>query len=81
MTNVLSVRLPSGKMARLDQRAASSGLDRSEFVRRLIEQALEEPVAKNKGRRFASMDLCGHYSIGGGSDNAAVRAALAKRAK
>lgn len=79
MTNVLSVRLPSAKMARLDQRAARNGVDRSEFVRRLIEEELERPVPKSKHRKFASMDLCGRYSIGSESDNAAVRAALAKR--
>jgi hypothetical protein len=78
MTTVLSIRLPSAKIAELDRRAVSSGMDRSEYVRYLIEEALE--TKPNGGRRkFASLDLRGRYGIGAGSNNAAVRAALAAR--
>jgi hypothetical protein len=81
MTTVLSVRLALKKMVELDRRASSSGMERSEYVRNLIEQALEAKPAAGS-RRFSSMDLCGRYAIGAGSDNTAVRAALAgKRRK
>ena len=65
-------------MVELDRRASGSGMDRSEYVRNLIEQALEAKPAAER-RRFSSMDLCGRYAIGAGSDNAAVRAALADK--
>ncbi len=78
MTTVLSVRLPSKKMAELERRASSNGMDRSEYVRNLIERALDAKSATGR-RRFSSMDLLGRYAIGAGSDNAAVRAALAAK--
>jgi metal-responsive CopG/Arc/MetJ family transcriptional regulator len=78
MTTVLSIRLPSAKIAELDRRAVNNGMDRSEYVRQLIEQALETKTPSSR-RKFASMDLRGRYAIRAGSDNAAVRAALAAR--
>jgi hypothetical protein len=78
MPNVLTVRLPSALLAKVDRKAAALGRARAEHVR----QVLEEDVAAGvpKPRRFACLSLKGRYALGGGSDNAAVRRALAQRA-
>jgi metal-responsive CopG/Arc/MetJ family transcriptional regulator len=78
MANVLSVRLPGSLLAKVDRKAASLGRRRAEHVR----QVLEADVASNpvKRKRFASLSLKGRYALGHGSDNAAVRQALARRA-
>jgi metal-responsive CopG/Arc/MetJ family transcriptional regulator len=78
MTNVMTIRLPGSLLAGVDRKAAALGRSRTEHVRQL----LEADVAKVEGKRkrFASLHLKGIYAIGRGSDNAAVRRAMAKRA-
>lgn len=74
MTEVVSLRMPSEKVAAVDRRAADSGLDRSKYLLRRVEQDLARPAPKSK-RRFASAHLLGKYRSAG-SSNAAVRAAM-----
>jgi len=78
MSNILTLRLKNTLLARVDRKAASLGRSRAEHVR----QVLEADVAtiESKPKRFASLSLRGRYAIGRGSDNAAVRTALARRA-
>ena len=78
MPNVLTVRLPGSLLAKVDRKAAALGRGRAEHVR----QVLEEDVASGQPtpKRFASLYLKGRYALGRGSDNAAVRQALARRA-
>jgi hypothetical protein len=78
MPNVLTVRLPSSLLAKVDKKAASLGRARAEHVREL----LEEDVARGAPRpaRFASLSLKGRHALGRGSDNAAVRRTLRRRA-
>jgi hypothetical protein len=77
MAIVLTVRVPSALLAKVDRKAAALGRDRATHVRELLKQdvATEPPHPK----RFASLSLKGKYAIACGSDNAAVRAALAAR--
>ncbi len=79
MTEVLTVRLPAGALSQVDRRAAQQGRPRSEYIRQLIE-ADAAKAGKTKPGRFASLSLKGRHNIGRGSDNASVRAALARRA-
>jgi len=74
MTEVVSLRMPSGKVAAIDRRAADSGLDRSKYLLRLVEQDLARPMPKSR-RRFASVHLLGKFRSHG-SSNAAIRAAM-----
>lgn len=78
MTEILTVRLDGRLLAKVDQRAAQQGRPRSEYIRRLIEEDALRPAKKT--RRFASLHLKGRHAVGGGSDNASVRTALARRA-
>lgn len=77
MTEVISVRMPSGTVAAIDRRAADSGLDRSKYLLRLVEQDLARPTVKSR-RRFASAHLLGKFRSSG-SSNAAIRAAMKAR--
>jgi Ribbon-helix-helix protein, copG family len=79
MTKVLTVRVPSGLLAKIDQRAAHEGRGRSEYVRRLIENHAQTDQLRKK-TRFACLHLKGRYPVGRGSDNAAIRAAFKRRA-
>jgi hypothetical protein len=73
MANILPLRLPPAKLARVDRRAAELGRDRSGYVRALIDRDLDQP-AKQAGHKFASEDLIGAFNTGqGGADNATVR--------
>ena len=74
MTHVVSLRMPVKKVAALDRRAADSGLDRTRYLLRLVDQDLSQPAPKSR-RRFASAHLLGKFRSQG-STNAAVRAAL-----
>ena len=74
MTHVVSVRMPSDKVAAMDRRATESGLDRTAYLLRLVDQDLARPARKPK-RRFRSLHLLGRYRSRG-STNAQVRAAL-----
>ncbi|HZR20964.1 MAG TPA: ribbon-helix-helix protein, CopG family [Verrucomicrobiae bacterium] len=71
---VLTVRLPPSLLSRLDRKAAALGRARAEHVRQVLENDLAAPAPKSK--RFASLSLKGRYTVGRGSDNAAVRKAL-----
>ncbi len=78
MANILTIRVPSSLLAKVDRKAAALGRARAEHVR----QVLAEDVASGEPRpkRFASLSLKGRYALGRGSDNAAIRRALARRA-
>ena len=70
---MLTFRLPSGKLARVDRRAAELGRDRSGYIRALIDQDLEQPGRPGR-HKFASEDLIGAFSLGHRTaDNATVR--------
>jgi hypothetical protein len=79
MTQVVSVRMPASKLDALDRRAADSGLDRSKYLLKLVDQDLSARAPKTK-RRFASARLLGKYRAAG-STNEAVRNALKRHAK
>ena len=66
--------MPSKKVAAIDRRAADSGLDRTKYLLRLVEQDLGRPPSKSK-RRFASSHLLGKFRSKG-SSNAQIRAAI-----
>jgi hypothetical protein len=74
MTQVISLRVPSGKVAAIDRRAVDAGLDRTKYLLRLVDEDLARPAPKSK-RRFASLHLLGKFRSRGNS-NAALRAAL-----
>jgi hypothetical protein len=74
MTRVISLRVPSGKVAAIDRRAVDAGLDRTKYLLRLVNEDLARPALKSK-RRFMSLHLLGKFRSSG-SSNAAVRAAL-----
>ena len=78
MANVLTVRLPSSLLAEVDRKAASLGRRRAEHVRQVL--AADVAFSEARPKRFASLSLKGRHSLGRGSDNAAVRQALARRA-
>jgi hypothetical protein len=67
------------KISELDRRAADSGLDRSKYLMRLVDEELAAPARKAK-RRFASKHLLGKFSSSG-SSNAKVRTALKGRSE
>ena len=73
MANIVTLRLPPAKLARMDRRAAELGRDRSGYLRALIDRDLEQP-AEQVRHKFASEDLIGAFNTGqGGADNATVR--------
>lgn len=74
MTHVVSLRMPPEKVAAIDRRATDSGLDRTKYLLRLVDQDLAQPARRSK-RRFASRHLLGRFRSRG-SSNAQVRAAL-----
>jgi hypothetical protein len=74
MTHVVSLRMPPEKVAAIDQRASDSGLDRTKYLLRLVDQDLARRARRSK-RRFASPHLLGRFRSRG-SSNAQVRAAL-----
>jgi hypothetical protein len=78
MANVLTVRLPSWLLAKVDRKAASLGRRRAEHVRQVLEADVGASEARPK--RFASLSLRGRHALGRGSSNDAVRRALARRA-
>ena len=79
MTEVISLRLPSSKLAEIDRRASDSGLNRSKYLMQVLEENLAKRPPKAK-RRFASKHLLGKFSSEG-SSNAKVRAALKARSE
>ena len=76
MPNVLTVRLPSSLLAKVDRKAAALGRARAEHVRQVLEADVAAGAPRPK--RFACLSLKGRYALGRGSDNAAVRRALTR---
>lgn len=66
--------MASKKVAAIDRKAADSGLDRTKYLLRLVDEDLARSASKSK-RRFASTRLLGKFHSKG-STNANVRAAL-----
>ena len=78
MSNVLTLRIAPGKLARIDRRAAQLGQDRSAYVRGLIEDDLK--ATGTRQHRFVSTDLLGAYRTGmAASDNRTVRRVMRAR--
>ncbi len=77
MPNVLTVRLPSSLLAKLDRKAAALGRARAEHVRQVLEADVAEP--EPKPRRFACLSMSGKYSLDRRGDNEGVRRALRKQ--
>jgi hypothetical protein len=76
MTQVLTMRLDSKTLAAAEARAARLGLNRSGYVRALIEEDLKDGKQRNR-RRFSSEDLVGKYEgIGRAATNVEVRTRL-----
>jgi hypothetical protein len=78
MPNVLTVRLPTSLLRKLDRKAAALGRTRAEHVRCVLEA--DVPKAITAPTRFACLALSGRCALGRGSNNAALRRALARRA-
>ena len=78
MPNVLTVRLPSSLLAKVDRKAAALGRRRAEHVRQVLEADVAAGAPKPK--RFACLSLGGRRAVGAGGDNASVRRALSRRA-
>ena len=79
MSEVLTVRIAPRLLAKLEERAVQLGLDRSGYVRSLIEQDLAGARPQPE-RRFASEDLAGAFRLGGKpADNPHVREVLSRR--
>jgi len=70
----ISLRMPPKTVAAIDRRAADSGVNRTRYILRLVDQDLAQRSPKSK-RRFASIHLLGRFRSQG-SSNAHVRAAL-----
>lgn len=66
MTKVLTVRVPLVLLSRADAKAARLGLDRTEYVRQLIQQDLADDERAHP-RVFRSEDLAGRFRLGGAS--------------
>ena len=66
--------MPSKKVAAIDRKASDSGVDRTKYLLRLVDEDLARETSKPK-RRFASAHLLGKFHSSG-STNVAVRAAL-----
>ncbi len=79
ITQVITLRMPSDKVAAIDRRATDSGFDRSKYLLPLVEQDLARPAPKSR-RSFASAHLVGKFRSRG-SSNAAIRAGTKARSK
>lgn len=80
MSNVLTLRISPAKLARLDRLAAAAGRDRSAYVRRLIDDAIEGKGHAGRRYKFASVDLLGSLSIGlGPGTNENIRRLVRQR--
>jgi hypothetical protein len=83
MTEVLTVRIPPALLCKAEARAARLGLDRSKYVRSLIEEDLAGEKRKPK-HKFASEDLIGscqtsYLPAGTSATNARVREVMRRR--
>lgn len=63
MTDVLTLRIPPQKLAKVDRRAAEMGQDRSGYIRSLIDEDLRT-ASKPSRHVFASEDLVGCVETG-----------------
>jgi hypothetical protein len=79
MTKVLTVRVPPELLSRADAKAARLGMDRTQYVRHLIQaDLLADPGGRRNG--FQSEDLAGRYRLGGASaTNARTRQQLRQK--
>ena len=66
MTKVLTVRVPVVLLSQADAKATRLGLDRTQYVRQLIQQNLTDGDAVRQ-RGFKSEDLAGRFRLGGTS--------------
>ena len=79
MANVLTLRLPPGKLARVDRRAAQLGQHRSGYMRSLIEEDLMKAAIPHQ-HVFASEDLVGCVRTGiKTGDNRTIRKIIRER--
>jgi len=79
MTRILTVRLDAQLLAAAEARAARLGLDRTKYVRSLIEEDLAGKAA-SPVRKFASEDLAGMYEgTGSPANNVAARERLRRK--
>ena len=79
MANILTLRLPPGKLAQVDRRAAELGQDRSGYMRTLIENDIKS-APKSRKHVFASEDLVGCVRTGiRRGDNRTVRKVIRQR--
>lgn len=73
MTKVLTVRMPPALLSQADARAAHFGMDRTQYVRHLIQTDLAS-AESGRTRAFRSEDLAGRFQLGGEpATNARVR--------
>ncbi len=79
MADVLTLRLPPGKLAKVDRRAAELGQQRSSYLRSLIEADLQRADGPRQ-HVFASEDLVGCVRTGiKKGDNRTVRKVIRDR--
>lgn len=79
MTQVLTIRIDGEILAAAEARAARLGLNRSGYVRALIEEDLKCDHAR-PARSFVSEDLAGKYEgTGTAATNAAIRARMRQK--
>jgi hypothetical protein len=64
MSKVLTVRIAPELLAKAESRAVQLGLNRTGYVRSLIEHDVEASKGSSK-HRFASEDLVGAFRLGG----------------
>ena len=79
MTKVLTLRMDPLLLEKAEARAARLGVDRTKYVRSLIEEDLASAVRKT-GCGFASSDLAGIYEGSGkAATNQETRARLSRK--
>ena len=64
MTKVLTIRVPPVLLSQADAKAARCGMDRTQYVRHLIESDLAMDESARLGK-FQSEDLAGRFRLGG----------------
>lgn len=79
MTKILTLRLESELLGKVEARALQLGLDRAKYVRSLIEE--DVAARSGVGHQFVSEDLAGMYEgTGFVADNPTVRSQLRAKA-
>jgi hypothetical protein len=80
MTQALTVRVSPSLIAKADARAAELGLDRSKYLRSLIEQDVNASRRGGRSRKFASEDFIGSVPLARGPyTNRRIRAVVRER--